>query len=119
MKYFRIAALALVSAESTKYTPTEAKINVLTWGNEISYKVTNGNGATVCLGGPFSWNNEHDLDCQLEVGSYNLECIDSYGDGWHGGYITIDGKEFCKDFRSGSKTPRIFRTGSGSADVLH
>ena len=118
MKLLVSALLSLVSAKSAQYKPTEAKINVLTWGNEISYKITNGNGATVCSGGPFAWHDEHALDCNLEEGSYNLECIDSYGDGWHGGYITIDNKEFCRDFRSGHKTSRTFRTTTLQAQTL-
>ena len=39
------------------------------------------------------------------TGSYNLECKDTYGDGWHGGYLEINGETFCEDFTSGhSKT---------------
>ena len=28
-------------------------------------------------------------------GDYELICKDSYGDGWNGGYITINGKRYC------------------------
>ena len=28
-------------------------------------------------------------------------CEDKYGDGWHGGYIEVDGKKWCEDFTTG------------------
>ena len=43
----------------------------------------------------------HEAECCLPAGEYTLECKDSYGDGWHGGYITIDGKDYCDAFRKG------------------
>ena len=39
--------------------------------------------------------------CYLIPGDYYLRCIDSYGDGWHGGYITILGTKYCTGFSSG------------------
>ena len=41
----------------------------------------------------------HDYD-ELTL---KLECHDSYGDGWHGGYIEIDGKKYCQNFNSGKQ----------------
>ena len=38
--------------------------------------------------------------CCLNPGSYQLSCDDTYGDGWHGGYIEIEGTRYCKDFVS-------------------
>ena len=40
--------------------------------------------------------------CQLE-GEYELICKDSFGDGWHGGYLEIDGTKYCTDFKQGSE----------------
>ena len=40
--------------------------------------------------------------CCLPPGEYTLECKDSYGDGWHGGYITINGNKYCENFAKGS-----------------
>ena len=39
--------------------------------------------------------------CYLTPGDYTLSCIDSYGDGWHGGYIKILGVKYCSGFTSG------------------
>merc|ERR1712226_506090 len=39
--------------------------------------------------------------CCQPAGSYDLVCKDSYGDGWHGGYLLIEGKKYCKRFKNG------------------
>jgi hypothetical protein len=40
-------------------------------------------------------------NCCIPSGDHELKCKDSYGDGWNGGYIEIDGIAYCKKFRSG------------------
>jgi len=40
-------------------------------------------------------------ECCQPAGEYELDCQDSYGDGWHGGYIEIGGQKYCEDFTSG------------------
>ena len=55
-----------------------------------------------------------DSKCCLGSGTYTLNCKDSFGDGWNGGYITIAGTMYCDDFTAGkSKTEQIV-VGSGS-----
>ena len=40
--------------------------------------------------------------CYFSTGhTYRLTCKCSYGDGWHGGYIKIQGRTYCKGFTSG------------------
>ena len=77
-----------------------------------------------------------EVECCQDAGTHALTCIDSYGDGWHGGYIeisntatgsstgfvpietTISGsgtKQYCKDFTSGTQhSPILIGSGSGS-----
>ena len=43
------------------------------------------------------------VECCLVPGEYTLECKDSYGDGWHGGYMTIQGVNYCTNFQTGSE----------------
>lgn len=47
--------------------------------------------------------------CCMKKGTYTLKCMDApYDDGWHGGYITIDGENYCDDFTSGNeKTAQV------------
>ena len=35
----------------------------------------------------------------------NRICKDRFGDGWHGGFIEIDGIKYCEDFKDGSSKP--------------
>ena len=43
---------------------------------------------------------EYIEECCLTAGVYTLKCQDSYGDGWHGGFIEIQGTKYCDDFTS-------------------
>ena len=53
--------------------------------------------------GGYANNNEYVEKCCLSPGSYILECKDSDGDGWHMGYIELDGTKYCESFTDGSK----------------
>ena len=46
-------------------------------------------------------NNEYTQSCKLPAGTHNIKCKDTYGDGWHGGYLRINGAEYCKTFTNG------------------
>ena len=62
------------------------EINIVTenFGNENSWSFGNCyNNQTYP-----SYNTTTEECCQ-PAGTYELVCIDSYGDGWHGGYIEI------------------------------
>ena len=63
------------------------------YGNETSW--TLGQCSSTSLHA--SWETK-DAECCLPPGEYTLECKDSYGDGWHGGYITINGVNYCEAF---------------------
>ena len=39
--------------------------------------------------------------CWQPEGTHPVFCQDSYGDGWHGGYLEIDGKKYCEEFKKG------------------
>ena len=46
----------------------------------------------------------YEQECCLEAGEHTVYCRDSYGDGWHGGYLEINGDKFCDTFDSGTGT---------------
>jgi len=55
-----------------------------------------------CSGGSYGSNGYQATEiCSIDGGVYTLTCSDSYGDGWHGGYITIGGETYCNSFSSG------------------
>ena len=77
---------------------TDIKIVTESWGSEISW--TFGN----CTSNQVYESRQIYTEecCQLE-GDYRLLCKDSYGDGWNGGYIEINGTQYCtySDFETG------------------
>ena len=49
--------------------------------------------------GSYGWYQTYPEICSLQVGKiYKLHCKDTYGDGWHGGYITIQNTRYCDNF---------------------
>ena len=48
-------------------------------------------------------NSVYSEQCCLSPGDHTLKCKDSYGDGWHGGFIEIGGERYCEDFTSGKE----------------
>ena len=51
--------------------------------------------------GPFGRSGVETRWCLLKPGSYTIHCDDSYGDGWHGGFIEILGNNYCTGFSNG------------------
>ena len=49
----------------------------------------------------YSSRRTYTSSCCLNQGEHTLTCKDHYGDGWHGGYLEIQGKKYCKNFRTG------------------
>ena len=47
--------------------------------------------------------SDYEEECCLAPGTYNMDCKCTWGDGWHGGYLEIDGVKYCDDFRTGHK----------------
>ena len=65
-------------------------------GNENSWTFGNCNSAQ-----EYKWWDIQFEKCCQPKGTYQLACRDSDGDGWHGGYIEIEGKKYCENFNSG------------------
>ena len=57
---------------------------------------------------PYDDESDYSEDCCLAPDTYTLECKCSFGDGWHEGYLEIDGVKYCDDFTDGSsKTVQV------------
>ena len=52
--------------------------------------------------------------CCVPPGTYRLQCEDSYGDGWHGGYIEVDGERYCESFLDGTISRYYYITIQGT-----
>ena len=80
------------------------KITTEGFGYEISWRLEHEDAAKIadneCSGrGYGSYNSGSDMKtCELEDAGYKLICEDSWGDGWNGGYLTIGGRDYCKNF---------------------
>jgi len=77
---------------------TTINIRTQAWGNENSYVI-----GTCASKQRYRRYQNYEEECCLAPGDYTLECKDSWGDGWHGGYLEIDGKKYCDRFRAGRK----------------
>ena len=51
----------------------------------------------------------------LNPRTYTLNCKDSYGDGWGGGYIKIGSTEYCKQFLSGHEESHTIKSNGQAA----
>ena len=93
---------------SGSLTCQNIKIKTFTWAYEISWNLGSCQGPP--SNSPYSNDDESTVQCCLAGGTYTLNCQDSYGDGWHGGYIQIgdDTTKYCENFRSGHlESPQI------------
>ena len=82
------------------------------WANEITWNI-GGTCNSKDLGK--YQNNKEDTDqCCFAAGQdkFAITCKDSYGDGWHGGYLEINGKQYCANFGSGTEFKDELNLGS-------
>jgi len=74
----------------------EIALTTTTWANEISWSF-----ASCESGLNYVEHSTFHEQCCVNPGNFTLRCLDLFGDGWHGGYITIGSERFCDDFLSG------------------
>ena len=102
------AFLALVAVATTS---AQVRIHTKRYPDEIKFEVVNADGAVLCHGGPYPDSGEsYTAACKIDPKEKDLtlKCIDTYGDGWHGGSLEFYGAIYCENFRDGSlKTVRL------------
>ena len=87
----------------------KVKLSTADYGEEISWNIGSCQSNAV-----YDDNAEYTQRCCLKPGTYNLECRDSAGDGWNGGYIEVNGNKYCDSFTSASdETSEIFIESTG------
>ena len=97
MKSF-LAMLALAT------TSAQVQIHTVYWASEIKFEISNSDGAILCQGGPYKDNGATYTEaCKIDPKEKDLTltCIDTYGDGWHGGSLQFYGAIYCENFRRG------------------
>ena len=74
-------------------TVVNVQINTVTWASEINFSVSDSSGAYVLVGtGTGSYSNYSTYDNYVDLadpGCYTLTMLDSWGDGWNGGNVTL------------------------------
>ena len=93
MMFAFVAAFALI-VSSVSATVVNVQLTTGSWAAEVDFNlVDDATGATVLSGtgyGTYSNSTTYDHYVDLaDPGCFTLNMLDSYGDGWNGGYITI------------------------------
>jgi len=78
---------------------TDIKTVTSQWGSEISWTFGGCSSSE-----EYGDHSVYSQECCQEAGSYELTCMDSFGDGWHGGYLEIEGTQYCNTFLNGAET---------------
>ena len=79
-----------------------AEITSKIWANEIRWSLSSADDPPVCQNTQIYENDKTTSEsCCLLPGEYTLTCKDTYGDGWHGGFIEIQGTTYCDDCLGG------------------
>ena len=89
-------------------------LTIVHWPQEIEWSITGKTAQATgisCTGTKYDghYGAQPAIDCPLKQGKYELKCIDTASDGWHGGYLTIDGKNYCDDFHTGHEKVEEFQ----------
>ena len=55
--------------------------------------------------GGYENHAEYTQECCLpeDQESFLVTCTDAFGDGWHGGYLEINGEQYCANFTNGDE----------------
>ena len=84
------------------------KVTTATYANEIKWSIgcTKLRGCPECKSdGNYKDEESYDEKCCLPVdddkNDFFITCEDTYGDGWHGSYLEINGKKCCEQFVDG------------------
>tara|TARA_B100000795_G_scaffold264096_1_gene244149 strand:+ start:537 stop:2963 length:2427 start_codon:yes stop_codon:yes gene_type:complete len=89
-QYENLIATGLVDDSSCDEELITVQIHTGTYANEVSWVIlTQGGDGVAGGGGTYSDNSDYYTSVCLEQGSYTFESIDSYGDGWNGGYYNV------------------------------
>ena len=60
------------------------------WGSEVSWDIVDASGVTLLSGSGYSSGTTYLDSVDLpDPGCYDLNCFDSFGDGWNGAYVDI------------------------------
>lgn len=89
-QYDNLVATGLASDSECEDELVTVHIHTGTYAYEVSWVIVDESGDGVAGGGgTYSNNSDYYSSVCLPVGSYTFQSIDSYGDGWNGGYYNV------------------------------
>ena len=84
-----------------KFLLVQGVLETRSWGNEISWAIMQDD-KIACASeavGTYGSHNMFAFECKLCTNTkYKIHCKDSFGDGWHGGFLTVNGYTYCDGF---------------------
>jgi hypothetical protein len=87
------------------------------WSGEVRWEIVDASGKALCTGGPYPRNYEkYENVCELGGGKYTVNCHDTWGDGWNGGFMRVGDTKLCST-RFGRDTSETFEIKAESFDT--
>merc|ERR1712154_51168 len=82
------------------------KLYTLLYANEIEWDLL---GVSGCSSFRQEYENDsvYELECCIPDETFTLKCMNSIGDGFHRGYLEIEGNKFCQDHFGFEKSVEI------------
>ncbi len=93
--------------ECDELTTLTVTMTTAAFGHEVSWEITDENGAIILEGGDYQNNETYEDAICLADGCYTLHMYDSFGDGWNGGQLLL---------QLDTNSPELFLLPSGSYD---
>jgi len=92
----------------TDSTQMALTLNTVFYGYEISWSITDANGALVDTGSGYSSNTTYyDTICIANCQSYQFNMYDSYGDGWNSGTYSLTAVSSMASISTGGLTDSV------------
>jgi len=89
-QYENLVATGLLDESDCDEELIAIQIHTGTYSNEVSWVILDSDGEGIAGGGgTYSNNSNYYTSVCLAVGNYTFQSIDSYGDGWNGGYYYV------------------------------
>ena len=97
-------------------------IHTFQWGHEIKWKIEGPKTNDSCYSTRVYENGYlYRQRCCLPTREteFNLTCIDTFGDGWHGANLEIDGQHYCQNFKGDHMTVSVPNPVKKECEVPH
>jgi len=95
-------------------------VTVVDWPSEMTWEIKDATTGAVVCERPHAYSTygkQPTEACSLTEGDYKVNCHDNEYDGWHGGFLEVDGHEFCLHFDDGHLKVEDLKVGSDALPI--